>query len=112
MSTPTDSGYSHRQAARKRDDARQRLRRLTQCSVALVVALGGGFAALAAASTHPKKASARPAARPSRPSRPLASLAAAPAPPLIEVQRSAAAEPPAAAPTPSYAAPVAVSGGS
>jgi len=90
MNTPTDPSDSHRQAVRARDNARLRLRRLTQFSVALVVALGGGFAALAAASTHTKKASTTAAAPPSRP---LVSLAAAPAPPLVAVQSADEASP-------------------
>jgi hypothetical protein len=102
-----------RRAAGARDVARRRLRRLTQVSAAATVVVGGTFAALAAGSTHPKKAVAQPSVRRS----PVAPLTQAPAPPLVGVQGSesapsAAPAPPAAAPTPSYEPPVVVSGGS
>jgi hypothetical protein len=96
-----------------RDAARLRLRRLTQASVALMVAVGGAFAALAAGSTHTKKTVVR-----SQPVRARTNiLAQAPAPPLVSARSPAASTPaapapPVAAPTPSYSAPVVVSGGS
>ena len=108
-----------RHASLARDAAARRLRRVTQLAVAVMVALGGAFTALAAGSTHPRKTAAR------APSSHTAAvvLAQAPAPPLVAVQSSApdsssaqaaaaAPAPPAAAPVPSYSPPVVVSGGS
>ena len=103
-----------RRAALSRDAALARLRRVTRASVAAAFALGGVFAALAAGSTQTKKTVVRaPARQPS----PAPALAVAPAPPLVSAQAAqSAAQPapasPAAAPTPSYAAPVVTSGGS
>ena len=100
-------------AAIARDAARLRLRRLTQVSTAIMVALGTAFAALAAGSTHTKKTVVRVAAR-----RPRAAIQVrAPAPPLVAAQSpapaaSTAPAPPVAAPTPTYSPPVVVSGGS
>ena len=103
--------------AAARDAALRRLRRTTQVSIALMVALGGAFAALAAGSTHTKKTTARPA--PVRKAR-ATILTAAPAPPLVSAQASPSADSsaasapaaPVSAPVPSYAPPVVVSGGS
>jgi hypothetical protein len=96
-----------------RDAARLRLRRLTQASVALMVAIGGGFAALAAGSTHTKKTVVRTHPVKAR----TAILTQAPAPPLVSAHSPAsstpaAPAPPVSAPTPSYSPPVVVSGGS
>lgn len=104
-----------RRAALARDAALARLRRVTRASVGAALVLGGAFAALAAGSTHTKKAVAP---TPARPSVAQQALAVAPVPPLVSAeeapssagQSSPAA--PAAAPAPSYAPPVAVSGGS
>jgi hypothetical protein len=108
MKSPPDG----RRAALARDAAQLRLRRATQISVALMVALGGSFAALAAGSTPPKKTVVRVPVRGAR----AVALVTAPAPPLHAAQSSAPAAdapaPPAAAPAPSYAPPVVVSGGS
>ncbi|MFZ1880375.1 MAG: hypothetical protein WAU41_09420 [Gaiellaceae bacterium] len=99
--------------AHARDAARLRLRRLTQASVALMVALGGAFAALAAGSTHTKKTVVRAHTVKAR----TAILTQAPAPPLVSAHSPASSEPaapapPVSAPTQSYSAPVVVSGGS
>ncbi len=99
--------------AHARDAARLRLRRLTQASVALMVTLGGAFAALAAGSTHTKKAVVPAHTVKAR----TAILTQAPAPPLVSAHSpassaEAAPAPPVSAPTPSYSAPVVVSGGS
>lgn len=99
-----------------RDAALRRLRRLTQVSIALAVALGSVFAALAAGSTHAKKTVV---VRPVRKIRALATMQA-PAPPLVAAANEtsagstapAAPAPPASAPVPSYSPPVVVSGGS
>jgi hypothetical protein len=100
-------------ATHARDAARIRLRRLTQASVALMVALGGTFAALAAGSTHTKKTVVRAHTVKAR----TAILTQAPAPPLVSAHSPsssapAAPAPPVSAPTPTYSAPVVVSGGS
>jgi hypothetical protein len=103
-------------AALARDAARLRLRRVTQISVAGMVALGSAFVALAAGSTHTKKTVVRASVR--KPS--AAILVPAPTPPLVAAQSAAPAAsapapapaPPVAAPTPSYSPPVVVSGGS
>jgi hypothetical protein len=111
MTSPTDP---RRRAALDRDGALRRLRRSTQISVALTIAAGSGFAALAAGSTHAKKIVRTPARR-------VASTAAAPvsapAPPLVAVQRAAqtpapAPAPPASAPAVTSQPPVVASGGS
>jgi hypothetical protein len=107
-----------RRSAQSRDAATLRLRRVTQLSVALMVALGGAFSALAAGSTHPKKTTV---GVPARRVAPTAVLVRAPAPPLIGSQSApppSASEAPAApvtpapAPAPTYQQPVVVSGGS
>jgi hypothetical protein len=100
-----------------RDAALRRLRRATQVSVAVMVAVGGTFAALAAGATHAKKTVVRSPVR----ARKVVSLMQAPAPPLVAAQSAAPAAsaappaapaPPVAAPTQSYSPPVVVSGGS
>lgn len=99
-----------------RDAATIRLRRVTQTSVAVAVALAGGFAALAAGSTHPAKKSA-PSNQATTTITASASTAA-PAPPLVPAQagkpttHTPAPSPPAVAPAPATTAPVVVSGGS
>jgi hypothetical protein len=109
-----------RRAARLRDAARARMRRVTQVTVAAAVALGAAFAGLAAASTHTKKQTVRPASRASTPARP---LTVAPAPPLVSAQAQtpssssssssqSQSSTPAVAPAPSSAPPVVSSGGS
>ncbi len=106
-----------RRSAQSRDAATLRLRRVTQLSVALMVALAGAFTALAAGSTHTKKAIVRVPAR--RVASPVV-LVRAPAPPLIGSQSAppaaneapAAPATPAPAPAPTYQPPVVVSGGS
>jgi Fe-S cluster biogenesis protein NfuA len=104
---------SRARAAIARDAGQLRLRRLTQLSAAVMVALGTAFAALAAGSTHTKKAVIRVSAR-----RPRAVLhVRAPAPPLVAAQSpappaSAAPAAPVVTPTPTYSPPVVVSGGS
>ena len=111
---PVDSARTRPSAAR--DAALLRLRRATQLSIALMVALGGAFAALAAGSTHTKKTIARAPVRKAR----ATVLATAPAPPLVSAQAApstassaaSAPAPPVAAPVPSYSPPVVVSGGS
>lgn len=104
-----------RRAALARDLALRRVRRVTKLAIALMVALGTAFAALAAGSTHTKKIVLRATTR-----RAPAILAEAPAPPLVSAQSNAASAPaktatpapPAAAPTAAPQAPVVVSGGS
>ncbi len=100
-----------------RDAALRRLRRTTQVSIAVMVALGGAFTAFAAGSTHTKKTVVRAPVRKAQ----ATILTAAPAPPLVSAQASqssddsSAASAPAApvsAPVPSYSPPVVVSGGS
>jgi len=94
------------------------MRRVTQVTVAAAVALGTAFAALAAASTHTKQQTVRPASRASTPARP---LTVAPAPPLVSAQAQtpssssssqSQSSTPAVAPAPSSAPPVVSSGGS
>ena len=112
MSPATDP---RRRAALGRDGALRRLRRSTQVSVVVSLALGGAFAALAAGSTHAKKVVRLPVrhvtAKP-------AALTSAPAPPLVAVKGASqsapapAPAPPAAAPAQTYQQPVVVSGGS
>jgi esterase/lipase len=51
----TDGRRELRHAIGEREAARARLRRATGGAVAVAVALGGVFAALAAGATHPKK---------------------------------------------------------
>jgi hypothetical protein len=107
-----------RHASLARDAAARRLRRVTQLAVAVMVALGGAFTALAAGSTHARKTVVRAPLRHAA----AVVVAQAPAPPLVTAQSSApdsssaqaaaAPAPPAAAPVPSYSPPVAVSGGS
>ena len=108
MTSPPDG----RRAALTRDAARRRLRRVTQASVAVMVALAGTFAALAAGSTTTKKTVVRAPVRGAR----VVKVTPAPAPPLVAAQTSAPAPaapaPPPAAPAPSYAPPVVASGGS
>ena len=107
MKSPS-AGRPH--SALARDAAARRVRLATQISVATMVALGGTFAALAAGSTHTKKAIARV---PGRRAAAAAVLASAPVPPLVGAQSSApSSAASAAAPTPSYQPPVVVSGGS
>jgi hypothetical protein len=110
-----DTPENARRSALARDAATMRLRRATQLSVALMVAVGGGFTALAAGSTHAKKTAVmrNPARRVMR----AAVLVQAPAPPLVGPQSapataSEAPPTPAPAPTPTYQQPVVVSGGS
>ncbi len=110
-----DVYHERRHTASTRDAATTRLRRVTRTSVAVAVAFGGFFAALAARSTHPKKTVARVHVRQAR----LLSAAAAPAPPLIAAAGDAAAgassaspSQPVAAPAPASTPPVVVSGGS
>jgi hypothetical protein len=119
MQKPTKS---RPRAAVARDAAQLRLRRATQISVAVMVALGSAFAALAAGSTTTKKTLVRTPARRVH----TALLTQAPAPPLVAARSAsssdesaaapatapAAPAPPAAAPAPSYSPPVVVSGGS
>jgi hypothetical protein len=112
METPPSE---RRRAALARDLALRRVRRVTKVSIALMVALGSVFAALAAGSTHTKKTVLRATSKRVPPI-----IAEAPAPPLVPVQSTAAAPPaqvttpapPVAAPTPTPQAPVVVSGGS
>lgn len=113
MGSPQDS---RRRAALDRDGAMRRLRRSTQVSVVVSLALGGAFAALAAGSTHAKKVIRVPVRRPAAKA---AALTVAPAPPLVAVQGvqqtpspSPVPAPPASAPAPTYQQPVVVSGGS
>ena len=109
--TPLDCGA---QLVRARPRV-PRLRRATGGAVAVAVALGGVFAALAASATHPKKTVV-----PATSGRKLPALTSAPAPPLVEVQSPDGAassstpsqSAPATAPTPSYQPPVVSSGGS
>jgi hypothetical protein len=107
--------------AQARDAAARRLRRITRLSVALMVAAGGVFTALAAGSTHAKKTTVLRRREPS-PAAAAAVLVQAPAPPLVGV-RSASPSPSQApapssvpatplAPAPAYQPPVVVSGGS
>lgn len=105
-----------RRAALARDAALARLRRVTRASVGAALVLGGAFAALAAGSTHTKKAVAP---TPARHTVAQQALIVAPVPPLVsaaeEASSSAGQSSPAsaaAAPAPSYAPPVVVSGGS
>ena len=101
-----------RRAVGAREAARARLRRATAGAVALAVALGGVFAALAASATHPRKT-----VLPATSAEKLPALTSAPAPPLVEVQSldsssAPSQSAPATAPTPSYQPPVVSSGGS
>ena len=110
-----------RRPAHARDAAIVRLRRVTQLSIALTVAAGGAFTALAAGSTHTKKTTVVRI-----PARRVAAHAAAvvvqaPAPPLVSAQSAPTAPseapapapaPAASAPAPTYQQPVVVSGGS
>jgi len=109
-----------RRSAHARDAAVLRLRRVTQLSVAFMIAVGGAFAALAAGSTHAKKTVVvvRAAARQVSST---AVLVQAPAPPLVGVDGGQTSDSQAAAPTaapaapaaaPAYQQPVVVSGGS
>jgi len=107
-----------RRSAQARDAAVLRLRRVTRLSIALMVAVGGIFTALAAGSTHAKKGTvARVSAYRVAPA---AVLVEAPAPPLVGSQSTpaapseapASAPAPAPAPAPTYQQPVVVSGGS
>ena len=70
-----------RHAIGEREAARVRLRRATGGAVAVAVALGGVFAALAAGATHPKKTIA-----PITSAKKVPALTSAPAAPLVEVQ--------------------------
>ncbi|MBA3841490.1 MAG: hypothetical protein H0X39_02530 [Actinobacteria bacterium] len=101
-----------RNAVLARNAARRRLQLATGGAVAVAVGLSGVFAALAAGSTHFKKAIVRAPA--TRSARPLAALTVAPAAPLVSanVDPPTSASPPASAPTPSYQPPVVSSGGS
>lgn len=114
----TSTSEPRPRAAQSRDVALRRLRRSTQVSVLLTLAVGAGFASLAAASTHAKKVlhvSARRVV-----AKRLPPLTSAPAPPLVAVQGAGGSEAPAvqapaapaSAPAQSYAPPVVVSGGS
>jgi len=104
-----------RRAVGAREAARARLRRATAGVVALAVALGGVFAALAASATHPRKT-----VLPATSAEKLPALTSAPAPPLVDVQSAESSNSssapsqsaPATAPTPSYQPPVVSSGGS
>lgn len=114
MDGPTDP---RRRAVVDRDGALRRLRRSTQLSVLVTLALGGAFAALAAGSTHAKKIVRVPVRRAAAAAAP--KLTVAPAPPLVAVQgadQSAtpapSPTPPASAPAQTYQPPVVVSGGS
>ena len=104
-------------SAQARDAAALRLRRVTRLSIALMVAAGGLFTALAAGSTHAKKTIVLGHRVVSRVT-PAAVLVQAPAPPLVGVRSalppSAQAPPPSSvpAPAPTYQQPVVVSGGS
>ena len=105
-----DPSQVRRRSALARDGAVRRLRRATQISIATMVALGGGFAALAAGSTHTKTA----AVHRTEPPVP-ATVVTAPAPPLVgslDEQPAATPSPAPAAPVPSYQPPVVSSGGS
>jgi hypothetical protein len=111
-----DDRIGLRHAIGEREAARVRLRRATGGAVAVAVALGGVFAALAAGATHPKKTVV-----PSTSAKKAPALTSAPAAPLVEVQSpdgsSSSDSPsvssaPEAAPTPSYEQPVVSSGGS
>jgi hypothetical protein len=112
MSSTDDPGEVRR-AIGAREAARTRLRRATGGAVAVAVALGGLFAALAAGATQPKK-TVVPTTSVRRPP----GLTSAPAAPLVAVQSpdgsgsSEPSQPAPAAPTPSYAPPVVSSGGS
>lgn len=108
-----------RRSAQARDAAALRLRRATQLSIAVMVAVGGTFTALAAGSTPARKIAI--VRVPTRRVAPAAVLIRAPAPPLVGAQSappppSQAPPPtigtPSPAPAPSYQQPVAVSGGS
>ena len=105
---------ANQHAARARDAAVVRLRRVTRISVALMVAAGGAFTVLAAGSTHVRKTAVAHVV--SRRVASTATLVRAPAPPLVGIQSApvapatAPAPPPAAAAT--YQQPVVVSGGS
>jgi hypothetical protein len=109
---------STRHSSLARDAAALRLRRATQLSIALIVAVGGAFTALAAGSTHTKRIAVGRVL--TRRVAPAAVLIRAPAPPLVSTQNappaSSEAPPPAVAPptapAPSYQQPVVVSGGS
>ncbi len=112
----TDGRGELRQAIGEREAARARLRRATSGAVAVAVALGGVFAALAAGATHPKKTVV-----PTTSGKKVSALTSAPAAPLVEVQSgdgspssgaSSVSPAPASAPTPSYQQPVVSSGGS
>ncbi|HEX6763392.1 MAG TPA: hypothetical protein VF094_11390 [Gaiellaceae bacterium] len=102
-----------RGAVAARDAALTRVRRATAVVAAGCVALGGTFAALAAASTHPRHHLTGASVRTTRGAR---TRIVAPAPPLVAVsQASAPASQPSAPPptaAPPAAPPVAVSGGS
>jgi hypothetical protein len=109
-------GPDSRKAALHRDGALRRLRRSTQVSVVVTLALGGAFAALAAGSTHAKKIVRAPVRRAMTTT--AAALTSAPVPPLVAVEGASQAAPqpspapPAAAPAPTYQQPAVVSGGS
>ncbi|HZU19748.1 MAG TPA: hypothetical protein VE982_00885 [Gaiellaceae bacterium] len=98
-----------RRAVAARDAAATRVRRTTAALAVLGIGATVGFASLAAASTHLRKAVhvARRSAGPQAPVR-------APAPPLVAVGGAAPAAPPAPAPAPAAVPqqPVVVSGGS
>ena len=108
-----------RRPVHARDAAVLRLRRVTQLSIALMVAVGGAFSALAAGSTHTKKTTV--VRIPTRRVTPAVVVVQAPAPPLVGAQSAPAAASEASAPTPAatapapapaYQQPVVVSGGS
>lgn len=106
-----------RRSAHARDAAALMLRRATQLTVAVMVAVGGTFTALAAGSTPARKTAI--VRIPIRRLTPAAVLIRAPAPPLVGAQSAppppSQAPPPTIgtpAPAPSYQQPVAVSGGS
>ena len=79
--------------------------------MAVAVALGGVFAALAAGATHAKTTAVRTTGAPRLPA-----LTTAPAAPLVEVSSpdgsASSQSAPAAAPTPAYEPPIVSSGGS
>ena len=117
----TGGSENARRSAQARDIAVLRLRRVTQLSVALMVAVGGAFTALAAGSTHLKKTTVI-RHRATLVTAPAAILVRAPAPPLVgsrsappppsQAPAPAVAPAPAPAPAPTYQQPVVVSGGS
>jgi len=104
-------------AVAARGAAMRRVRRVTGAAVAITAALAGIFTALAAGSTHPRRAvQPGPSTPPVRV--PRLGPVVAPAPPLVGVREAAPAPPPSSSapspvPTPvPSSTPVVVSGGS